>query len=177
MALTGKRQAFVDAYLTSWNASEAARVAGYAAPRQEGHRLLTNADIREEIQRRVSERAMTADEVLIRLAEQARGSMADFVSFYDGGRLPILDLEKARKAGKFGLVKKLKYTDQGGMEFELYDAQAALVQLGKVHKLFTDKQDVSAVVEDKTLDDEQRASRIAALLDRARTRRDRQAAE
>ncbi len=176
MALTAKRQAFVDAYLQTWNASEAARVAGYAAPMQEGYRLLRNADIAAEVQRRVSERAMTADEVLIRLAEMARGSMDDFVSFRPGVKLPLLDLEKAHAAGKFGLVKKLKYTDQGAVEFELYDAQAALVQLGKVHKLFTDRQDVSAVVEDKTLDDEQRAERIAALLDRARARRDRQAA-
>lgn len=177
MALTGKRRAFVDAYLLTWNASEAARVAGYAAPGQEGHRLLKIAEIADEIQRVVSDRAMSADEVLVRLAEQARGSMDDFVSFRDGVKLPLLDLEKAHKAGKFALVKKLKYTDQGGVEFELYDAQAALVQLGKVHKLFTDRQDVNAVVEDKTLTDEQRADRIVAILDRARARRDRQAAE
>ena len=176
MALTGKQQAFVTEYLRTWNASEAARIAGYAAPGQQGHRLLKNVEITEEIQRRVSERAMTADEVLIRLAEQARGSMDDFVSFREGVKLPLLDLEKAHKAGKFGLVKKLKYNAEGTVEFELYDAQAALVQLGKVHKLFTDRQDVSAVVEDRTLDDEQRANRIAALLDRARARRDRQAA-
>jgi hypothetical protein len=143
MALTAKRQAFVDAYLTTWNASEAARVAGYAAPGQQGHRLLKDVEISEEIQRRVADRAMTADEVLIRLAAQARGSMDDFVSFREGVKLPLLDLEKAHQAGKFGLVKKLKYTDQGGIEFELYDAQAALVQLGKVHKLFVEKQELT----------------------------------
>ncbi len=143
MALTAKRQAFVDEYLKCWNASEAARIAGYAVPRQEGHRLLTNADIQEEIRARVSERAMSADEVLIRLAAMARGDMSDFVSFVPGIKLPFLDLARAHEAGKFGLVKKLKYGKDGEVEFELYDAQAALVQLGKVHKLFTDKQEVS----------------------------------
>ena len=143
MALTARRQAFVDEYLKCWNASEAARVAGYAAPGVEGHRLLKIAEISEEIQRRVTERAMSADEVLVRLAEQARGDMSDFVSFVPGIKLPFFDLAKAHEAGKFGLVKKLKYGKDGEVEFELYDAQAALVQLGKVHKLFTDKQDVT----------------------------------
>ena len=143
MALTARRQVFVDEYLKCWNASEAARVAGYAAPGAEGHRLLKIAEVSEEIQRRVSERAMSADEVLVRLAEQARGSMSDFVSFVPGIKLPFLDLARAHEAGKFGLVKKLKYGKDGEVEFELYDAQAALVQLGKVHKLFTDKQDVT----------------------------------
>lgn len=145
MALTGKQQTFIAEYLRTWNASEAARLAGYseASARVIGHENLTKPDIKAEIQRRVSDRAMSADEVLVRLAEQARGSMDDFVSFRDGVKLPLLDLEKAHKAGKFALVKKLKYTDQGGVEFELYDAQAALVQLGKAHKLFTDRQEVT----------------------------------
>lgn len=141
--MTAKRRAFVDAYLQTWNASEAARVAGYAAPGQQGHRLLKDVEISEEIQRRVSDRAMTADEVLIRLADIARGSMEEFVTFWDGVPLPKLDLAKAQKAGKFGLVKKLKYGKDGEVEFELYDAQAALVQLGKANKLFVERQEVT----------------------------------
>ena len=151
MALTGKRQAFVDEYLKCWNASEAARVAGYAVPGVEGHRLLKIAEISEEVQRRVSERAMSADEVLVRLAAQARGSMEDFVEVVPGVNVPLLRLDKAHAAGKFALVKKLKYTTDGGVEFELYDAQAALVQLGKVHKLFVDRQDVNATVDGSTV--------------------------
>ena len=181
MGLTGKQQAFVAEYLTCWNAAEAARRAGYseATARTIGHENLTKPDIQAEIQRRVSEKAMTADEVLIRLAEQARGSMDDFVSFRPGVKLPLLDLEKAHDAGKFGLVKKLKYTSDGGVEFELYDAQAALVQLGKVHRLFTDKSEVNGAVtvKDETLTDDERAERIAAILDKARARRTGQAAE
>lgn len=143
MALTGKRQVFLEEYLRTWNASEAARIAGYAHPGSDGHRLLKISEIAEEIQRNVTDRAMSADEVLVRLAAMARGSMDDFVSFRPGVKLPLLDLEKAHQAGKFGLVKKLKYTADGAIEFELYDAQAALVQLGKVHKLFTDKQELT----------------------------------
>lgn len=147
MALTDKRQIFVEEYLRTWNASEAARIAGYAHPGSDGHRLLKISEIAEEIQRIVTERAMSADEVLVRLAAQARGDMSDFVSFVPGIKQPFLDLAKAHAAGKFGLVKKLKYGKDGEVEFELYDAQAALVQLGKVHKLFVDRQDVNATLD------------------------------
>ena len=145
MALTAKQQAFVTENLISWNATQASLAAGYSetSARVIGHENLTKPDIQAEIKRRVSERAMSADEVLVRLAAQARGDMSDFVSFRPGVKLPILDLAKAAEAGKFGLVKKLKYTADGAVEFELYDAQAALVQLGKAHKLFTEKQEIS----------------------------------
>jgi hypothetical protein len=86
---------------------------------------------------------MSKDEVLIRLAEMARGSMDDFTTFWEGVSLPKLDLAKAQKAGKLGLVKKLKYGKDGEIEFELYDAQAALVQLGKAHRVFVERNEVS----------------------------------
>jgi len=69
--LTNKRIAFVEHYLACWNASEAARRAGYKQ-RNEGHRLLTNADIQAHIKERLAEVTMSADEVLQRLAEIAR---------------------------------------------------------------------------------------------------------
>lgn len=49
--LTARRQAFVDAYTgpAMGNASEAARLAGYAHAGVEGHRLLKNAKIQQEI--------------------------------------------------------------------------------------------------------------------------------
>jgi len=149
VALTPKQQAFVTEYLRTWNASEAARLAGYseASARVIGHENLTKPDIAAEIQRRVSDLAMSADEVLVRLAAQARSDMSDFVSFVPGVKLPFLDLARAHEAGKFGLVKKLKYGKDGEVEFELYDAQAALVQLGKVHKLFVERQDVNATID------------------------------
>lgn len=146
MFLTDKRQAFIDEYLKCWNATEAARAAGYAVPRQEGSRLLSNADIREEIQRRVSERAMSADEVLIRLSNMARADIGDFLSILPGKAAPMLDLGKAATAGKLGLIKKIKASADGTIvEFELYDAQAALVQLGKFHKVLIDRSELTGV--------------------------------
>lgn len=50
--MNDKRQKFIAAYLgpARLNATEAARIAGYKTPRQEGSRLLSNADIQGEIQ-------------------------------------------------------------------------------------------------------------------------------
>lgn len=147
MALTAKQRAFVNEYLQCWNASEAARRAEYAQPGQQGHRLLKNVEIAAEIARRVADRAMTADEVLVRLAEQARGSIEDFADIQDG--IPnglFLNFEKAKAAGKLGLIKKVKYNAQGYPEIELHDAQAALVHIGKALGLFTEQQEHSGEI-------------------------------
>lgn len=101
---------------------------------------MVNVGIAEEIKRRVSEKAMTADEVLVRLADQARGTVEDYISFNHAPYPTFtLDLDKARRRGVLHLIKKLKYNAEGYPEIELHDAQAALVQIGKHHKLFTDK--------------------------------------
>lgn len=79
---------------------------------------------------------MAADEVLRRLTDQARGSMADFVTI-SRGRVK-LDLKKAAELGKLHLIKKL--TDDGkGIRIELYDSKAALELIGKHHKLFVER--------------------------------------
>lgn len=138
MGLTNKRLAFIEEYLQCWNSSEAARRAGYKGrPNTIGSRLLTNVDIMAEIKRRLAVKSMSADEVLLRLTEHARGDVGDYLNILPGGQA-IINLEKAKQAKKLHLIKKLKVT-KTGPEIELYDAQAALVQLGRAHQLFTDK--------------------------------------
>lgn len=130
MGLRAQQRAFLEAYLQCWNASEAARRAGYSEKTagSQGHDLLKNPEIQAAIEARLAELRMGADEVLVRLAEQARSDMADFISIRAG--LPFVDLEKAERAGKLRLLKKFRITGKG-VEIELYDAQTALVQLGK----------------------------------------------
>ena len=127
--LTARRQQFVDAYLTCWNATKAARRAGYAYPRVEGCKLLTNPNIRAEIQRHVEERVAHRDEVLCILADHVRASMADFVDPQDS---TVISLQQARDKGKLHLVKKLKYNRSGKVEIELVDAQRALFKVLEV---------------------------------------------
>lgn len=133
----------------------------YDSARVRGHELLTNINIAEEIRLRISENAMSADEVLMRLAAQARGDMGDFWRITDEGE-PVLDLRKAKD--KTNLLKKLKVkktTQKIGnksetiheVDFDLYDAQAALQMLGKHHDLFIDKIEVKVKKElEKVLD-------------------------
>lgn len=139
--LTDKRRIFLEAYLSCWNATEAARRAGYAQPGSEGHRLLKNAEIQVAIAERVSDVAMGADEVLVRLAEQARGAPENFIEIKAG--LPFMNWDSLKETGGLRLIKKLKYDGNGNPEVEFYDAQAALIQLGRVHGLFTDKQQIA----------------------------------
>ena len=73
MALTNKRKVFIAEYLKCWNASEAARRAGYKYPGTEGHRLLKMAEIDERIQQVLDESAMSAHECLQLLSDIARG--------------------------------------------------------------------------------------------------------
>lgn len=140
MALTYKQQLFIEHYLTCLNAAEAARRAGYStkSARVIGCENLTKPDIKAEIDERLKEAAMGADEVLRRLADQARATLEDFIEVTKDGE-PVVDIDKAREAGKLHLLKKFKVDKDGAVTIELHDPQAALVQLGRYHGLFLDK--------------------------------------
>jgi phage terminase small subunit len=141
MALTLKRRQFVEEYLRCWNASEAARRAGYKGkPNVVGPRLLAIVSIQNEVKRRIAETAMSADEVLLRLADQARSDIGDFIKV--GKHQVRLDLARAKEAGLLRLVKSIRWTKYGPV-LELYDAQAALALLGKHQRLFVERHEHS----------------------------------
>lgn len=133
MALTKKRRVFIEEYLRCWNGAEAARRAGYKHPRNQASYLLTIPNIQEEIEKRIEELAMRADEVLLRLAEQARGLSNAY--FRPSGEL---DATVIVANNKTHLVKKTKRT-QHGLEIELYDSQRALVDIGRALGIFKDR--------------------------------------
>jgi phage terminase small subunit len=143
--MTDRQRAFIAHYLACLNGAEAARRAGYApsSARQIAAENLAKPDIRAEIDRRFAESLMPASEVLARLTDIARGSMADFLSPGGrGGGGMKLNLKQAADRDALHLVKKYS-TGRQGTSIELYDAAAALEQIGKYHKLWTDKIDVS----------------------------------
>jgi hypothetical protein len=144
MGLSNKHLAFIDNYfLYGMNATEAYchtyPKASRETARRNGSILLTNTDIAAEISHRLKEKQMSADEVLIRLGEQARADMSEFLEFKDGIKTPFLDLKSANDKGLLRLVKKFKYNAAGQPEIELHDAQAALLNIGKQHGLFSDR--------------------------------------
>ena len=149
MVLTKKRRVFIEEYLRCWNGAEAARRAGYKHPRNQASYLLTILNIQEEIERRIEELAMQADEVLLRLAEQARGLSSEY--FTPSGKLDVAAIVADDKTH---LIKKTKQTKYG-LEVELYDAQHALVDIGRALGLFKDRlivEDWREEVEAKGLD-------------------------
>lgn len=81
---------------------------------------------------------MQADEVLLRLAEQARGLPKEY--FHPDGSLNAAAIVTADKTH---LIKRTKQT-RDGLEVELYDAQRALVDIGRHLSLFTDNIDVKS---------------------------------
>jgi phage terminase small subunit len=137
--VTNKQRAFIDNYLMCWNATEAARRAGYKYPNVQGSQNLVKLSIKAEIERRISEQTMSADEVLSRLADQARGDLANFADVES-----IKDLPENNQSH---VVKKVKTTHRKfkddsesiTFEIELHDSQAALVHIGKHHGLFVEK--------------------------------------
>lgn len=185
--LTDKQRMFVESYLQCWNATEAARRAGYEGDANvlavTGHDNLRNPKISEFVSMRISEAAMSADEVLKRLARYARGSLKPFMT--QGGDTLWPDLGTSEALENIDLLKKIKPKRRTGgrdenqwtedeIELELHDPMRALELIGKHHKLFTEKTEVTGKDggpiqhEDSGMSDSERAKRIAAILERAR---------
>lgn len=80
MGLSPKAVLFLEAYLQTWNASEAARRAGYSAKTAGsiGHDLLKKPEIKEAIRRRVADSTVGANEGLTLLTAQARASATNY---------------------------------------------------------------------------------------------------
>lgn len=95
--------------------------------------LLRNPKVSEAIDERLRESAMSANEVLARLAEQARGGHDQFVK--DNG---TVDFKELKQAGKMHLVKSISDT-KWGKKVEFYNSQTALNLLGKHLALFVDR--------------------------------------
>lgn len=151
--LTAKQRAFVNAYISSgFNATQSALTAGYSAKTAYsiGSENLRKPEIKAEIEAEIkalfTERTMSAQEVLMRLTDHARGDLGDFVD--DAG---TIDWVEVRAMGKTGLLKRIKRKTRRERrkdgddietideEIELHNPQIALQLLGKHHGLFVEK--------------------------------------
>jgi phage terminase small subunit len=165
--LTTKQRLFVEHYLSNgFNATEAVRAAGYKGNENTlssvGYENLRKPEIAAVISERINEAAMSANEVMARLSAIARGDVNDILD--EAGRF---DFEKARRAKKTGLLKKLKRKTTSKrvdartegddeeaetietsvvyeeVEFEMYSAHEALRDLGKYHGLFVERREIT----------------------------------
>jgi len=150
--LTPKQELFVAEYLQRFNATEAAIAAGYSkrSARSIGSENLSKPAIATRIRARLDEAGASADEVLRRLTDHLRGTMADFVKVDAKGNVAP-DLRRARVLHKLHLVESFTFERETrtfgsgdeattvvteSIRLGLYSAQAAAQLLGKHHRLF-----------------------------------------
>lgn len=142
---TDKQALFIQYYVETLNRTKAATLAGYSPKTAYaiGAALLKKVEIKDAVDALLAEKVMSANEVLVRLAGHARGDMADFAHIETGNDMAAHEYSHLIKK----YTKKRRYFKDGEHEdtvkLELYDAQAALVHLGKFHKLFTDKTELT----------------------------------
>lgn len=185
--LSNREKVFCMEYVTDWNGARAAIAAGYSkkTARNIASENLTKPNIRAEIDRILTAKAMQAGEVLARLTEQARASHAPFIRIDDDGFL-YFDFSDPEAKKNLHLIKKIKTkrkrliygkgedaeTWEGEwVEVELHDSQTALTQLGRHHGLFTDKHDIVVA----TLTPEQIVEKVTNLLNLAKERKNKNA--
>lgn len=161
---TDKQKAFIDWYVILLNGTESARRAKYkgndntlAAVASEN---LRKPKLRAEIDRRLRESAISAEETLARVKKHATGSLGDFLD--DDERV---DLKRAKESGKLDLLKKYKETETKVVnkfgrevittkrEIEIYPSDAALDKLMRYHGMYKDNLnidiDVSGLSDDE----------------------------
>lgn len=136
---TGKQQRFIDAYFKCFNATEAARRAGYKGNGVTlgavGAENLKKPLIAKEIKTRLQASAMSADEVLMRLGEHARSDYKPYLN--ENG----VDLSRLLADDKGHLIKGIKETKYG-KQIEFYDGQSALSLIAKHHSLLSDRLEI-----------------------------------
>lgn len=137
---TRKRRAFLEHYLQCWNGREAARRAGYAerGARERAHELLSHPEMQAAFRERLESLTMGTDELLVRLAEQARAEYAIYL-----GANGSVDIAGMIADGKAHLIKGTKWDARGNLTVEFHDAQRALELIGKHLGMFRDRLEVS----------------------------------
>ena len=144
--LSKKHQLFVDYYLQCFNATQAyLRVypsSSTDAARANAARLIATDNVSVEIQARLAEVHMSAEEALKLQADIARADMGEF---YDDNL--VLDFREAKRLGLTKLVRKIKQKtttfiakkeseedrEVHEIELELYPADTAQERILKIH--------------------------------------------
>lgn len=150
--LNPKQQAFADYFIQFGNAEQAALKAGYskAYARGNAHKLVANVSIKKYIDKRLeeikSERVADQQEVMEYLTAVMRREHKEVV--------PITLMQEASKwvAGKKETVKK-EVVELVEIPAKLSDANKAAELLGKRYTMWTDNQNISAIVTPTFVDD------------------------
>jgi len=153
-SLTDKQAAFVREYVQCWNATEAARRAGYQGNdgtlRVTGHDNLTKPNIDAAIKEAIQKNVMSQEEALARMSEIARGEYARYIrdvsETSEDGKVTVnlvsVDVEAMVRDGKAHLIKSISPTRYGN-RIEFYDMQSALETIMRATGAFKGSLDVN----------------------------------
>jgi phage terminase small subunit len=159
--LTLKQRRFCLAFVgeAAGNGTEAARVAGYkgndvtlAAVAYENLRkpqiMDLIASLRQEAEKRAGDKILSATETLVGITKIAESDIAEL--FPDD---PFL--QEAKRLGVSRLIKTITRDKDTGRitKLEMYSAQTSLQDMGKYHKLFPTKIEISATEIDHVIED------------------------
>lgn len=186
--LSKKHQRVLDEYLVCFNQTKAyQRVypkTTYDSAKALASNLFTDVNFSAHVIARLEEAHMSADEALKLTADIARGDVAKLMDVSSMGF--NLDMSKAQELGLTGLIKKVKQKtiiyqakkeseedrEVTELEIELYDRQAALRDILKLHGKFTERLDLTSGGEKlepaKGINDEQFARTLTTLTDALR---------
>ena len=139
--LTVKQKMFVEAYLTNgFNATDAARHAGYAHPNKSGPANMVKVGIREIINASLDAATMTAEEALARENDIANFDVSKYLNNPEG-RLTGLDLRKLIDDGVGHLVRGVKHSAHG-TTIEWADPDSARDRILKARGAYHHKQEI-----------------------------------
>jgi Terminase small subunit len=136
-SLSYQQRLFVEYYLgeSSGSAVDAARRAGYQWPEKLGPRLVEQSRVRAAINARLATAAMTANEVLARVADIASCDLLDFIDVDKEGGCKV-DLKLVKRLGLGHLIKRLRINKDGIQDIELEARLPALIKLGEYYNLW-----------------------------------------
>jgi hypothetical protein len=134
--LKGKRRLFLEYYLTCFNATKAAKAAGFAHPNKQGPRLLKDPAVQDAIEAALLEQTMSRNEVLARLSSQARAEYSHYLKVQNGHI--TINLELLLKNNLGHLIENFKNTELGP-DIQFTKSLPALALIGRHYKLFTDR--------------------------------------
>lgn len=158
--LSKKHQRVLDEYLICFNQTKAYQKvypkATYESAKALASNLFTNVNFSAHVIARLEEAHMGADEALKLMADIARGDIAKVMDVSSVGF--NLDMSKAQELGLTGIIKKVKQKtttyiakkeseedrEVTELEVELYDKQAAIRDVLKIHGKFTEHVDVTS---------------------------------
>jgi phage terminase small subunit len=160
-----RKRMFVQSFIKSYNAAQAARDAGYSARTAEvtGSKLLKEVKVQQliaEAERRIENKTcVSKDKILKELSLCGFSDMADYVTVDTAGcvqiksidDLPIGTSRAIKKIKEKRVIKSTQGTKdkpsedvilESTLEFELHDKLSPLVNMGKELGMFRDKHEV-----------------------------------